>query len=1287
MASLVLGVAGAGIGSMFGYASIGWSIGSFIGGQLFGPDGQDIKGPRLSDKSVSTSAYGNMRPVIYGGYRVAGEIIWSTDLIEHAHKEEAGKGGGGGGSYTTYTYTVSFAMALCKGQIIGIRKMWFYGKLVYNTADDATDAELHKSEKLAKKIKVYTGSTTQTADPTMEAEEGAGNVPGYRGTAYIVFEDLDVTKYGAIPQITVEVIVDGSLYVTGNAISTGSASLRQSINILDGVAKIFFYGYTYDGTNTSLGKFQQRTINLSDGTVKRKRNSYYVSGGTDTASYRYLYPISVSPTNIFAIAMVADTGGSGNNRRYRLLSNAGGVLTDIDALHTDEDLDNYENGTDKSYNLIWEDDYNVWFYKANSGDVYHYTITVSVIGTVVVTYEKFNVDATRVGVDDFGGIASFCIDRASGDLFFEIITYPSETRSIKRYTRDGTLVEEKFSGISWRSYGARMISFSNGILYEGFSNTLRVYDWDGETLLGSTTFNSTVGAEVGAVMEASGSLVAIISEGTLYTFSLRLSNTGTTLDAVVEDICTNAGIAQADLDVTDLAADTVNGFMISSQTPARGALEQLSAAYFFDVRESDGVLEFVKRGDYPTVTLDDDDLGCYEGDDVQELAETTRTQEEELPKALTINYANKGADYQVGAQHSLRQSVLNGTEATIQLPMVFTDTEAKKIVDTMMYAAWQNRHQFDLKTWQSFQKLEPADVISARGETLRIVNRAEGVNGIIELTAVRELPSIYTGQVGSAAPSGYTSQSVAIGGPTEFRMLDTPPLRDADYANYGMYWAAAGYADDWPGAALMRSPDDVATWGYEYSQDTAAVIGQAGTALGNFTGGNVFDETNVLRVEVNTTLESKTETQVLAGANLALVGDELIQFRTATLVSTGVYDLTGLLRGRIGTEWAMDSHADNEDFTVLTSTTTRFIDVPTGDLNTVKDWGAITFGDTLEDIVTDKITYTGQNLRPLSPVEIGGGNAGYNSAWTINWKRRSRYKWQWEDLLDVGADEDSYDFEVAILNGATTVRTITVTGAQTTTYTHAQQDADFGYWQPTITVKIRQVGGFLNSEWSDPVTLDSGYISTSVLLMHGDGTNGSTTLTDEYGHTTTAVNNCAISTAQSKFGGASIGFDGTGDYFTIDDDTDFDFTSAFTFELQVYITAFDTSGCFIASQQSGATVGGFQFYITNTGVIRWDRNNTTNEMQSPAAAVSTGSWNHIAISWDGSTYRMFVNGNQVSTASSTTAPTNVSGVLRFGNYVANTDYDLNGYIDEIRITQGQASYLSNFTPPSQAFSE
>lgn len=202
MASVVLGVAGAAVGSMFGMPGVGYMIGSAIGSALFPPPGQN--GPRMSDLKVQSSQYGSPIPIPYGTYRLAGQVLWAADLVEHANDGDSGSGGGGP---TTYTYTCSFAVLLCEGVLRGVRRIWADNKLIYDvTVDSLNEQVMFK----AGGYKLYVGTSDQLPDPTIEAHKGVGNVPGYTGRAYWVFTDLELGTFGnRLPNLTFEVVTKG----------------------------------------------------------------------------------------------------------------------------------------------------------------------------------------------------------------------------------------------------------------------------------------------------------------------------------------------------------------------------------------------------------------------------------------------------------------------------------------------------------------------------------------------------------------------------------------------------------------------------------------------------------------------------------------------------------------------------------------------------------------------------------------------------------------------------------------------------------------------------------------------------------------------------------------------------------------------------------------------------------------------------------------------------------------------------------------------------------------------
>jgi len=214
MASIILAAAGTAIGGTVGgsilgvsAAAIGGAVGSIAGAAIdswlvasMAPT-QRIAGQRLDTLQITASTEGAIIPRVYGAMRTGGNIIWATDFREESRTTEqgGGKGGGGGGTEVTeYFYFASLAVALCEGPITGIGRIWADGKIM---SRDGVTLRLHK------------GGKDQEPDPFIAAKMGAANTPAYRGTAYVVFEELPLERFGnRLPQLSFEVfrpILDG----------------------------------------------------------------------------------------------------------------------------------------------------------------------------------------------------------------------------------------------------------------------------------------------------------------------------------------------------------------------------------------------------------------------------------------------------------------------------------------------------------------------------------------------------------------------------------------------------------------------------------------------------------------------------------------------------------------------------------------------------------------------------------------------------------------------------------------------------------------------------------------------------------------------------------------------------------------------------------------------------------------------------------------------------------------------------------------------------------------------
>ncbi len=201
MATILLSAAGAAIGAAFGGTvlglsgavigrAIGATLGRVIDQRLIGAGSEAVEVGRVERFRLMGASDGAPVARVWGRARVAGQVIWATRF-----REEVRRSGGKGAPQPkteTYSYSVSLAVALCEGEIAGVGRIWADGTEI----DRATLT-----------LRVYPGDEAQLPDPKIEAVEGAGNAPGYRGIAYVVIEDLALGDFGnRVPQFNFEVL-------------------------------------------------------------------------------------------------------------------------------------------------------------------------------------------------------------------------------------------------------------------------------------------------------------------------------------------------------------------------------------------------------------------------------------------------------------------------------------------------------------------------------------------------------------------------------------------------------------------------------------------------------------------------------------------------------------------------------------------------------------------------------------------------------------------------------------------------------------------------------------------------------------------------------------------------------------------------------------------------------------------------------------------------------------------------------------------------------------------------
>ena len=211
-----------------------------------------------------------------------------------------------------------------------------------------------------------------------------------------------------------------------------------------------------------------------------------------------------------------------------------------------------------------------------------------------------------------------------------------------------------------------------------------------------------------------------------------------------------------------------------------------------------------------------------------------------------------------------------------------------------------------------------------------------------------------------------------------------------------------------------------------------------------------------------------------------------------------------------------------------------------------------------------------------------------------------------------------------------------------------------------------------------PVGVGGGPDANTKLLLHGDGTNGSTTFTDSSAsaHTVTPSGTISISTAQSQFGGASIDATAVGCILQLDGSSDFAIgTGDFTVDCWVNFSTLTNNWQTIFEWQSG--VDAFLGLVPSSNQIGWY---ISGSVRITGSAVSTGTWYHVAVTRSGTTTTLFVNGVSQGTYSGSDNIT----VAASQPAVSGSSFSTRGYIDELRVSN-IARWTSNFTPPSSAY--
>ena len=504
----------------------------------------------------------------------------------------------------------------------------------------------------------------------------------------------------------------------------------------------------------------------------------------------------------------------------------------------------------------------------------------------------------------------------------------------------------------------------------------------------------------------------------------------------------------------------LDGFVVHERVSARAAIEQLMRAYFFTMRERENGLVALPRDASVDMHATVEQCIALRQDNQEVAYELVRAEDLVLPDSCEVHYLDRLQSYATVVALATRGTqAVTETEA-LKFSTVISDAHAQAIAQAHLAQRWAERSRITLQLPMRFAALEVADVLELTAgdvvHRVRVLQVQIGRPGIVRVQGVIDSAQTWDGYLKPTV--GSDGALVLPPADTHIEVLDIPAFPGDAQDSVTLRFAACGVSPGWQGAAVVRElgEDDETI----LTLDRAATLGTCTSVLADGAR-DVFDRVNSLDVLLmgEQIVSGISELSVLNGANVALVGNEIIQFASVTALADRHYRLSNLLRGRLGTEHAMATHGEAERF-VLLDQAVRPLVLGSGVIGQVWDLRAATFGTSLDEGSAVNISITGSCLKPYTPTDIQARKTGGDIA--ISFKRRARIDGSWRDLVDVPLMEQSEAYDVAIMDGVTVKRSWRVVSPNVT-YTHAEQTADWGSEPTNLTIKVSQLSALVGA--------------------------------------------------------------------------------------------------------------------------------------------------------------------------------------------------------------------------------
>ena len=1121
--SLNLGaVFGAVVGGVIGFylggpagavqgAAIGYSIGAGLN-----PPTIRSEGPRLIDKRAPGASYGTPISDVFGTQWVRGFLLWAVPIYERTSQIKQGDN-----TITVYTPYFKGAFLLCNGPIDGgVQRVKADGRVVFDNGTLSVnpiasgvpassggggfrwrvDLSQYKAKINSSAWTFYNGTDIQLPDPQMESDIGAGKTPAYRGRAYVAMRDLNLTEFGkriplfefkVVRRGTIDDVFESPFLLSMFAPDTGEPLGIQPPNgcvYVPGIDSLLFITSTdlFSAGGNPADGLQLQAIHPLTNAVK-----YDISRNMNPQGTWCFDP----QNNVFFVKNHNDltvfTAATGDARLFFNIVPALGtfVLFNINsvALNSARDEVWYTHGPNikvcSKASILLGLSPSV---DAPAGALLN-TISLSFWGgfddgmLVEIPHRQWMViirraqDEMRI-FDSFGNAVSgniaLGLDQVASaycDTLNDSLWYVRNFRYLERFsfaTMSVAFVKDLTNGVvgeNATSYIDIDAEFGCAIVYNDITNKIEWIDGTG-TVTNSvnwSTYRTSNGVPSSINYIPIYGLLAVRYGRTL--IKVRVSRTTITdvpISEIVSDRAQAAGVPLSAIDVTEIT-ETIGGIQYEGMMQARDQISPLRAVGLFDLCVSDGKLKAKKRGGAAVKTISYLDL--VQPEDGSNPIETAYTEDNDVPAIVEVSFQDVAADGEISTQGIIKPIDQNGTIVKSQLPMLLTAAQARRAAEIIMYTAENGRRSVRLPTYRKHIDIERYDPFNFEwpdGTITRMmaVNVEFQFPMLVTIDAVEDDSSII-GVTAIGVSSAVTASYPLADAGIQVEFLDIPIQRDAD--NFPGFYVRAGAASSTVGDVYVKESVDGGVTFLDIGSIPIGPMGFANTALANFTAAPSWDYVRTVDVTVgiNDTLESYTEAQVYSGLGAAMLGLEEIQYMTATLLAPRQYRLSNLLRGRRGTEWAVNTHTVGERFIPLPLGMSR---VASTTYNVARIYRVTDISGNV--IATQYFTNLQIGMKPFSPSVITGTRDGSNNL-TISCVRRSRVGSAWGPTVDIPLGEDTERFEVDIMSGVTVKRTLTFVGPfagnPSVVYSAANQTSDGFTPGQLILVNIYQLSSLV----------------------------------------------------------------------------------------------------------------------------------------------------------------------------------------------------------------------------------